>query len=115
MWQTLLIRQTLHYASYGRYFQGIRTHVIIPADGFETFPDNAGSRPTDQIANWHDFLEADLPALLPMAIVVNTYEAVTGSGFQACVYVYAAGTLYSRCKAIGPEAAHRTLVWYVVQ
>jgi hypothetical protein len=115
MWQTLLIRQTLHYASYGRYFQGLRTHVITPADGLESFPDNAGSRPTDQIANWHDFLETDLPALLPMMIVINVYEAPAGQGFQACVYVYAAGTLYNRCKAIGPEAVERTISWHAVQ
>jgi hypothetical protein len=114
MWQMLLIRQTLHYASYGSYFQGLVTHGIIPADGVETFPDNAGSRPTDQVTNWHDFLSADLPTQLPMAIVINVYDGPRGKGFQACVYVYAAGQLYSRCKAIGPERLRRTIEWHAV-
>lgn len=115
LWQTILMRQALHYQMYGTFFQGIRTHNYIPNDGNESYPDNAGSKPTDQDTNWHDFMESELPGELPMALVVDTYDGPRGAGFSATVYVYANGKLYSRSKAIGPERLRLNSSWHEVR
>ncbi len=113
LWDIILTRQLAHYSMYGKWFQGMITHGTIPADGNVAFPDNWGSSPTDQNTNWQDFLDTRLPATLPMAITIDVYTGPLGSGFTACVWAYANGDLYRRCKAIGPEKQPRTLDWHI--
>lgn len=114
LWDIILDRQVAHYASYGTWFQGLVTHGSIPADGAMLFPDNWGSSPSDQLTNWQDFLGAHLPNSLEMAISIDTYNGPLGSGFTACVWVFANGDLYRRCRAIGPEARDRLVPWELV-
>lgn len=114
LWNVLLLRQIGHYQMYGSYFQGMITHSAIPADGTDVIPDNWGSKPTDQMTNWLDFWGSDLPADLPMAIVIDTYSGPLGSGFTATVYASYQGIYYTRSKSIGPESRYRTKQWDVI-
>lgn len=114
LWDVILLRQTIHYINYGTYFQGMITHLTIPTDGQDIYPDNYGARPTDQKTNWIDFWDTAIPQTLPMALVIDTYDGPEGKGFTATVYVYYQGILYSRSKSTGPEGASRTKGWHTI-
>lgn len=113
LWAIILQKQTMHHVLYGQFFQGLMTHNVIPGDGTRLHLDLQGANPSDQITNWIDFLEQDLPADLPMAITIDVYEGPRGSGFNATVYVCYQGVIYTRSKAIGPLAATLTQSWHI--
>lgn len=113
MWSNLAShvadRQAAYLATNGRYFQGIRTHSPVPADGAGAAPDPS-RKPTDQAESWQDAGFA-LPAAMPAALAVHVYDGPKGKGYTAILEVLVTGKRLMRAESFGPEAVHRTHAW----
>jgi len=104
-------RQDAYFASKGRYWQGIRTHAVLPKSELEEeTPPDPTRKPTDQAEDWND-AGIVLPANMPMALVIDVYEGSLGHGWSTRVEVEYQDRIFARSKAYGPEAAHRTQGW----
>lgn len=95
-------RQVVYFSPEGRYFQGLSTHLVKPADGAETAPDALAGKPTDQAESWND-AGFSLPATMPMALVINVYEGPQGHGYELVPKFEFGGTNYRRVENVGPE------------
>lgn len=101
-WSGVVDRQESYAASHGgRYWQGLRTHVIeveYPDGGdVDVVGDNLTAAPSDQAALFS----------------VHAYDGPQGTGFVACVIVRYNGTMYWRCQNYGPET-WRTFSWRIL-
>ena len=94
------------------YFQGLRTHSTIPADGTETAPDRIrpGDRPTDQTAPWPQDI---FPARMSGALTINTYEGDSGIGEVRMLAVEIEGDYWQRDINRGPDRT-RDKAWRIV-
>lgn len=103
-WQT-----SYALAHRGGYFQGLRSHSAIPADGAAASPDRLTSKPTDQADTLTSFWEgAGLPAKTPFALSVNVYDGPQGRGFEVVYLAVVGGQTYSRIVNVGPETQRET-------
>ena len=109
LWPHIVARQEAFFAAHGRYFQGLRTHATIPANGDETPPDLT-TNPHDQPETWAGAGYA-FGATLPMRIAVDTYAGPLGAGWVARVWVRAAAVVWTRARGVGPHAAEYTTGW----
>jgi hypothetical protein len=100
LWANIQDAQTAYYATHGHYWQGLRTHSAIPANGGETEPDIGATTPTDQPDAWPGALIA---SALPMALSIDAYDGPAGRGYIAHVYVQVAGNVYTRSAQVGAE------------
>jgi hypothetical protein len=101
LWSQIQTRQAAYFAARGRYFQGLRTHATVPADGTPEVPDRFGDRPTDQAESWNDVALTPGPA--PFALELHAYRGPEGPGFLAIVAVRILGTLFRRRKDSGAQ------------
>lgn len=89
----------------GQHFQALRSHSVLPADGQALAVDRLSTKPTDQAetlsALWSGAL---LPASLPFAITLNTYDGPAGRGWEAVVELVLDGQTWQRVINSGPEA-----------
>ena len=108
IWSAVQTKQANHLAANGKYFQGILTPVVTPTDGEETAPDET-LKPTDQIHTWSG-ATFNLPATIPMAIALDSYDGPNGKGFVGRVEVVINGNRWRRTAQIGPET-YRTKAW----
>lgn len=101
LWATIQARQDAYAAAHGgRYWQGLRTATITPADGVAALPDVGNATPTDQPQAWPS---AILTTPLEMALQIDVYDGPLGAGYAATVQVQYNGTLYERAAQVGPE------------
>jgi hypothetical protein len=103
----LLQRQRVYHAMSGRFWQGPRTHAVLPADGAATAPDL--TRKTDDGEDWQTF-GAQLPAALECAFEVGVYEGPAGEGFTVTASIELNGQVWQRTANVGPEK-HRASGW----
>lgn len=94
-YSSLKSAQDTYFGIHGSYFQGLKTHATIPADGIAAAPNQLASQPSDQSADWNDF------GFTPGASTKHCLECEklqTASGFawRASTYVYVAGALQKR-------------------
>ena len=106
LWGNVQTRQANYFATHGRYWQGIITTDV------DKLPDNLASgnvlemtpdltrRPSDQATSWVDV--GLVSGNLPMAIQIDVYQAPSGYGYIATVYVQYRGTIYFRSASVGP-------------
>ena len=94
--------QEAYRSAYGRYWQGLRTHTIIPADGASAAPDLT-RKPLDQDESWSTFAFA-LPAETEGALSVDVYQSRKGLGYLVNMDVVANGVRYRRSANFGPES-----------
>lgn len=88
--------QTTYYGTYGKYWQGLISHVTIPADGSNVAADNLSATPTDQVTTWDDFMGVNKPGTIPAAVRVDVYKKPDGSwGYKKKVLFIYAGSAYS--------------------
>lgn len=115
MWPVVISKQSNYYANHGRFFQGLYTHSVTPADGNHSQPDQLFLHPTDQAASWLTLNVEQLGPLqyLPFAIWMDSYQAPAGDGFVGCIQVVIQSHLARRCQNYGPET-HRTHDWIEV-
>ena len=116
-WPNVQARQAAYFARTGRYWQGLRTHLVTPAHVTAAYSDVAPTRytdkPTDQAESWAAALQEIEGVALPMTIIMDVYQTPQGWGYVATVEVRYNGTLYSRSQNVGVEA-WRTVAWHVV-
>lgn len=109
IWREIQERQVVYAANHGgRYFQGLITHTVTPADGVDVAPDCLLVTPTDQPERWIDF-GLELPAI-PFSIQLDVYDGPLGKGYVVTVQVKYQGVLYERAAQYGPET-HRAFSW----
>ena len=96
-------RQTNYAAAHGgRFWQGLLTHAVTPADGTELPPTVGVICPSDQQgAPWPN---AILTSTLPMALRVDCYEGPGGLGYTATLIVKIGARVFTRTFNVGPEA-----------
>ena len=96
----------------GRFWQGLRTHVITPSEGNTALPTIGTACPSDQPGQ--PWPAAILTTPIEMAIQIDCYDGPDGTGYQATVTVDVLGTTYSRTQQVGPET-YRNAPWHVVE
>jgi hypothetical protein len=88
----------------GRFFQGLRSHSVVPAGGQAAAPDRLSSRPTDQAETLGELWNgAQLPGLVPFALTINVYDGPDGRGWEAVIEMVDNGQLWQRVVNSGPE------------
>ena len=106
-------RQETYRTNRGRYWQGIRTPVVVPLTPATVAP-NLTLRPTDQAESWAD-AGVVLPAQVEVSIQVDVYQAPGGHGFVVCVFIRMSATeTWMRCYNVGPET-WRTHDWQQIR
>jgi hypothetical protein len=104
-------RQNTYFAVHGRYWQGARILSVTP-DGTETAVDGT-RKPSDQNENWSDFLGVDLPATLPVALRIDTYDGPQGKGYTVTAEVTYNAKTWARTWNVGPET-WRAVAWHQI-
>lgn len=98
----------------GHYFQALRSHSTVPANGQLAAPDRLSARPTDQTeslaALWSG---ADLPGAVPFALTINVYDGPQGRGWEAVIEMLDGAQLWRRVVNSGPEV-YRESAWATV-
>ncbi len=100
--------QPNYQRQHGRYWQGLRTHAVTPADGKAAPPDTT-VKPTDEAENWNA-LGVALPSSMEIATRVDTYDGPEGQGYVVIGEVEIGGRLWRKCMNVGPET-YRTHAW----
>ena len=104
-------RQEAYFTAHGRYFQGIRTHAVLPKGEIdEETPPNPRVKPTDQDEDW-DGAGINLPAKMPFALAIDVYEGPRGHGWSARVEVGHQERELAKQIGFGPDAGHYTHDW----
>jgi hypothetical protein len=109
LWAAVQSREDTYFANHGRYWQGLKTHTVIPADGATATPDIGSAVPYYQAAGdaWPSGI---LTQSLPMSLDITQYQGPTGSGYVATVSVLITGHLWQRAQDSGAES-YRTFSW----
>ncbi|MDV2479218.1 MAG: hypothetical protein RX317_03120 [bacterium] len=107
-------RQDAYFTAHGRYFQGIKTHTVLPKGEIdeETPPDRT-RKPTDQAEDWNG-AGIILPAKMPFALAMDVYDGPRGKGWSARVEVEHQGREFARRVGFGPDATQYTHDWQEV-
>ena len=109
LWPQVVSRQATYFTNHGRYWQGIVTHSVIPADGTATAADQLNLAPYYQADAWPT--GAGISAFTkPYALEIWEYNGPSGPGFVGFCWVRVAGNLYLRVKDCGVED-YRTQGW----
>ena len=93
--------QAQYFATHGRYFQGLSTHSVMPADGVEIAPDRGLERPSDQAEGWLDV--GQLPAQMLSQMEINVYDSSIGRGYFVVLEFRWEGSICRRQINFGPE------------
>lgn len=116
-WPDIVARQQNYFVNRGQYWQGLKTHTVVPAftsgqDG-DSIADRLDAQPDDVFSNWSTAFPDWVNAPIPCAVKCDVYQdPLDGWGWVATVYVRYNGTLYSRSRNVGPQA-WRTRAWAV--
>lgn len=101
LWTAVQNKEAAYFAANGRYWQGLKTHTVNPADGNETLPNVGTATPYYQS---DPYPLAIRNTALPMALEIHQYQCPDGTkGYQAFVYVTVLGETYTRSAQVGPE------------
>lgn len=101
LWPVVQAKQATYAANHnGRFWQGLVTRSIPPADGATALPDVGQKCPTDQPDPWPS---AILTTPMEMSLVIDVYSGPLGDGYVATVQVTVLGQTYERAAQVGPE------------
>lgn len=102
LWTAIQNKEAAYFSANGRYWQGLRTHTVNPADGVEVLPNIGTSAPAYQ---GDPYPTAIRNTAMPMSIEIHQYRTPAGVfGYQAWVYVTVLGETYTRSAQVGPES-----------
>jgi hypothetical protein len=102
VWTAIQNKETAYANAHnGRFWQGLKTHTIDPADGATALPTIGGACPSDQAGQ--PWPSAILTTPLEMAVQIDCYDGPGGQGYQATVYVTILGATWTRTAQSGPE------------
>lgn len=103
LWVSIRNRQGVYAANHGgRYWQGLRTHAVCPADGNDVAPDRLAVKPSDIDLDWTQ-TGLTMPAVLCFTIRVDAYDGPFGRGFTGTAEVTINGNVWERTANDGPE------------
>lgn len=94
--------QADYQTQHGHYWQGLRTHGLLPKDGAAAAPDKS-RKPSDQVEDWNA-AGVSLPSTMVVAVQVDNYDGPSGQGYVVIAEVELAGRVWRRALGIGPEA-----------
>lgn len=98
--------QATYYASHGRYWQGLISHLTIP-NGSSVAANNLSATPTDQVVTWDTFMGVNKPGTIPASITVDVYQTQTGAwGYVKRVLFVYQGAIYSTATDSGADPAN---------
>lgn len=118
-WSTIVARQENFRTNRGRYWQGLKTHLVPPAHTNSKDDSKVGDRlnesPDDQgaFSTWLNVFPEWLTELLPASVQVDVYEGTQGHGWTLTVEATHNGDLWRRVVNVGPES-HRAQAWHKV-
>jgi hypothetical protein len=98
--------QSAYYAEHGRFAQLLVSHSAVPVEGVEADADRLTQKPTDESESWASLAAKQgvvLPATLPAAVEVHTYDGPHGKGFQILLHAVVEGKPWYKCMNHGPE------------
>lgn len=108
LWGAVQNKEDTYFTANSRYWQGKRTHSVIPADGVETLPDIGTDAPAYQGSPYPTAIRN---VAMPMALEIHQYRTPVGEfGYQAFVYVTVLGETWARSAQVGPET-WRAFAW----
>lgn len=110
LWPTIQARQDTYLSNHGRYWQGLRTHTVNPAEGTPVLPTVGTVVPSyeDPSDAWPAGVRT---TPLEMALWIDQYVTPDGTpGYVATVQVDVLGKTYQRSQNVGPED-WRTQPW----
>lgn len=111
LWPTMQTRQATYLANHGRYWQGLRTHSVNPAEGNTVLPTVGTAVPYYQTAA-DAWPSAILTTALEMVLWMDQYVTPDGTpGYVGTVQVDVLGHTYQRSQQVGPET-WRTDAWH---
>lgn len=84
----------------GKFFQGLRSHSVTPADGAEQRPDIGTRAPADQPEPYPAVIRN---AMLPFALQVDVYDGPSGTGYTTTAMVVVEGQEWQRVDNEGAE------------
>lgn len=117
-WPIVRDRQIAYYDAHGRYWQGLKSNINIPAHTTtkygDDFPDNLASVPTDQVETWMDFLPEIDGVEIPAVLIFDVYSGPIGDGFVATIIAKYNDVIYRRSHNYGPET-WKTIGWHTVE
>jgi hypothetical protein len=112
LWPAVVAKQDAYAANHGgRFWQGIRTHVINPSEGNTALPTIGTLCPSDQLGEPWPVAIRNLA--IEMAVQCDCYDGPAGFGYAITVWVDVLGTTYARTQQVGAET-WRTEGWHVV-
>lgn len=101
LWTAIQNKEDAYFTANGRYWQGLLTHSVTPADGTETLPNVGTNAPAYQGSPYPTAIRN---VALPFVLEIHQYVCPDGTkGYQAFVYVTVLGETYSRSAQVGPE------------
>lgn len=101
LWTAVQNKEAAYFAANNRYWQGLLTHSVIPAEGAEVLPNIGTASPSYQNDPYPSALRN---VALPFALEIHQYVCPDGTkGYQAFIYVYVLGDLWTRSAQVGPE------------
>jgi hypothetical protein len=115
-WPTIVARQENYRTNQGRYWQGLKTHLVAPAHTSSTDGSKVGDlldqSPDDQgeFSTWLNVFPEWLSDLLPALIKVDVYDGPQGQGWTLTVEATHNGNLWRRVVNVGPES-YRAKAW----
>lgn len=109
MWPGIQTRMAEFLAANARYFQGIRTPIVIPINGADS-PIDKSVHPTNQIEDWSAFdLHGNLPSTLPCSIELHIHNGPLGLGYTFFGWVTDLAGTWMRAQGSGPGST--TFAW----
>jgi hypothetical protein len=102
-------RQEAYRARTGRYWQGLVTHSVIPADGIAAPADRLAEKPADVAESWADGHDPGsspgevLAATEPMALRIDVYDGPAGHGYVVTALVRHGAEVWGRSWNVGAE------------
>ena len=109
IWPAIQSRQATYAAAHnGRYWQGLRTASVIPADGATATPTIGTRCPSDQPGQ--PWPLAIRQTAMEMAVQIDVYDGPRGTGYVATLYVRINGNTWERAAQVGPES-YRAHPW----
>lgn len=106
-----IFQNTFAQTNHGKYWQGLKTHDILPKDGEVIKPTIGVKTPTDQPVQYPDFIKN---TDLPMSLQINTYDSPTGTGYTIVMVVENNGEKYRRVINTGKET-YREQDWHTMK
>ena len=100
LWPVVQDKEAKYFAAHGHYWQGLRTHTLLPADGNLALPDVGETTPTDQLDPWPEAIKT---IAIEMALVIDVYDGPFGQGYVASAWVMINGRTFVRSAQVGPE------------